>query len=94
MAFELPAVEIICVRLSEVALDLEFFLLRRAYFGVAELYEELGVAELEEEVVVDGELGLLGVLEEEDFFVAQRSQEAGALRRAYYLLKNKFLLKS
>ena len=78
MVFELPAVEIICVRVSEVALDLEFFLIQRAHSGVAELYEELGVAELDEEVVVDGELGLLSFLEEEDFFVAERSEEAGA----------------
>ena len=78
MAFELPAVEIICAVPSEVALDLEFFLSRRAHSGLTEFYEELGVAELEEEVVVDSELGLLSVLEEEDFFVAQRSQEAGA----------------
>ena len=78
MAFELPAVEIICVVPSEVALDLEFILFRRAHSGLTELNEELGVAELEEELVVGGELGLLSVLEQEDFFVAQRSQEAGA----------------
>ena len=77
MTFELPTVEIICVRRSKVALDLEFFLLRLAHSGVVELYVELGVAKLEEEVVVGGELGLLSVLEEEDFFVAQRGEEAG-----------------
>jgi hypothetical protein len=78
LIFEAATVEIIGVGLPEVALDLELFVFGRACFGLWQPDQQLGVAELEEEVVVDGELGLFSVFQAEDFLVAQRRQEAWA----------------
>ena len=78
LIFEVAAVEIIGIGLSEVALDLELVVFGLTCFGLWQLYQQLGVPEPEEEVVVDGELGLFCVFQAEDFLVAQRHQEARA----------------